>query len=57
MSVKGLCAALLSVATIFAISAVAQDEKNEIGGVLGRTFIKASRMRRILIRSFIRARG
>jgi len=39
MSVKGLCAALLSVATIFAVSAVAQDEKNEIGGVLGRTFI------------------
>jgi len=39
MSVRGLCAVLLSVATIFAVSAVAQDEKNEIGGVIGRTFI------------------
>jgi hypothetical protein len=39
MSVRGLCAALLSVATVLAVSAVAQDEKNEIGGVIGRTFI------------------
>jgi len=39
MSVRGLCVALLSVATIFAVSAVAQDERNEVGGVIGRTFI------------------
>jgi hypothetical protein len=39
MSGKWFCVAALAVATIFAISAVAQDEKNEIGGLLGRTFI------------------
>jgi len=39
MSVKGLCVVLLAVVAGLAISAVAQDEKNEIGGVLGRTFI------------------
>jgi len=31
--------AVLSVAAIFAASASAQDEKNEIGGTLGRTFV------------------
>jgi hypothetical protein len=30
---------VLSVATLLAASAVAQDEKNEVGGALGRTFI------------------
>jgi hypothetical protein len=39
MSVRGLCAALLCAVTVLAVSAVAQDEKNEIGGVIGRTFI------------------
>jgi hypothetical protein len=29
---------MLVVATIFAVSACAQDEKNEVGGILGRTF-------------------
>jgi hypothetical protein len=39
MSGKWFCVAVLAVAAIFAISAVAQDEKNEVGGLLGRTFI------------------
>ena len=39
MSGKRLCVAVLAAATVLAISAVAQDEKNEIGGLLGRTFI------------------
>ena len=33
MSAKGLCAAILTVVTMLAASAVAQDEKNEIGGI------------------------
>ena len=36
---KRFCVAVLSVVTMLAVSAVAQDEKNEIGGILGRTFI------------------
>ena len=36
---KQLCIAVLLVATMLAAAAVAQDEKNEIGGMLGRTFI------------------
>ena len=39
MSGKRFCVAVLSVVTMLAASAVAQDEKNEIGGILGRTFI------------------
>lgn len=39
MSGKRLCLTVLAVATILAVSAVAQDEKNEVGGLLGRTFI------------------
>jgi hypothetical protein len=39
MSGKRLCLVVLTVATILSISAVAQDEKNEVGGLLGRTFI------------------
>jgi opacity protein-like surface antigen len=39
MSGKRLCVAMLVVATMFAVAAVGQDEKNEIGGQLGRTFI------------------
>ena len=39
MSGKRLCIAVLTVAAMLSISAVAQDEKNEVGGLLGRTFI------------------
>lgn len=39
MSGKRLFVATLAVATILAISAAGQDEKNEVGGQLGRTFI------------------
>src|ERR1044071_6404022 len=39
MSGKRLCVALLSVVMMLAASAMAQDEKNELGGILGRTFI------------------
>ena len=39
MSGKGLLLAVLSFATMLAVSAVAQDEKNEIGGTFGHTFI------------------
>ena len=39
MSGKRRVIALTVFATLFAISAVGQDEKNEIGGQLGRTFI------------------
>jgi len=38
MSGKRFCVAILLVAAIFAVSAAAQDEKNEVGGILGRTF-------------------
>ena len=36
---KRLCIAVLTVVTMLTASAVAQDEKNEIGGTIGRTFI------------------
>ena len=36
---KRLWIAVLFAATMMAASAVAQDEKNELGGILGRTFI------------------
>jgi hypothetical protein len=39
MSGKRLCTAMLVITAWLAASAVAQDEKNEIGGTLGRTFI------------------
>ena len=39
MSGKRLCTAVLLLAMGLVASAVAQDEKNEIGGTLGRTFI------------------
>jgi Outer membrane protein beta-barrel domain len=39
MSGKRLCVAMLVVATLLAVSALAQDEKNEVGGIIGRTFI------------------
>src|SRR5580765_6488842 len=41
MSGKRFCVAVLFVAlaTMFSISAVAQDEKNEVGALIGRTFI------------------
>lgn len=36
MSGKGLCVAVLAVATILAVPAAGQDEKSEVGGPLGR---------------------
>ena len=39
MSGKRLWIAVLTVATMLAATAGAQDEKNEIGGLIGRTFI------------------
>ncbi|HTS37398.1 MAG TPA: outer membrane beta-barrel protein [Candidatus Solibacter sp.] len=39
MSAKRFWIVVLLVTTIFAASALAQDERNEIGGVIGRTFI------------------
>ena len=39
MSGKWLLLAVLSCATILAVSAVAQDEKNELGGTFGHAFI------------------
>jgi len=39
MSGKRLWIAVLSVVTMVAVSAVAQDEKNEVGGMIGRVFI------------------
>jgi opacity protein-like surface antigen len=39
MSRKRLCIATLSALLMFAASAAAQDEKNEIGGSIGRIFI------------------
>lgn len=39
MSGKRLCVGLLSVVALLATSAIAQDEKNELGGVFGHTFI------------------
>jgi hypothetical protein len=36
---KGLWVAILTAVVMLSASAVAQDEKNEIGGMLGRTFI------------------
>jgi len=36
---KRLWIAVLTIVTVLAASAVAQDEKNEVGGALGRTFI------------------
>jgi Putative beta-barrel porin-2, OmpL-like. bbp2 len=39
MSGKRMLLAVLTVLAIFRVSAVAQDEKNELTGILGRTFI------------------
>lgn len=39
MSGTRLWIAVFSVVTILAVAAVAQDEKNEIGGIIGRTFV------------------
>ena len=39
MSGKGLCVAMLAVATIRAVPAAGQGEKNEVGGQLGRTLV------------------
>lgn len=39
MSEKRMLLAVLAVLAIFRVSAVAQDEKNELTGIIGRTFI------------------
>jgi hypothetical protein len=39
MSEKRLLLVILAVVAIFRVSAVAQDEKNELTGIIGRTFI------------------
>ena len=39
MSEKRMLLAVLAVLVIFRVSAVAQDEKNELTGIIGRTFI------------------
>lgn len=39
MSRRRLWTVVLSVVTILVVSAVAQDEKNEVGGMIGRVFI------------------
>lgn len=39
MSAKGLGIAILTVFMMLVVSAGAQDERNEIGGIVGRTFI------------------
>jgi len=39
MSGKRLCIVMVMMATMLAASAVAQDEKNEVGGIIGRIFI------------------
>src|SRR5580693_75468 len=39
MSEKRLLLVCLAVLAIFRVSAVAQDEKNELTGIIGRTFI------------------
>ncbi len=39
MSGLRLCVAVFSLAAMLAASAVAQDEKNEVGGIIGRIFI------------------
>src|ERR1700746_2298676 len=39
MSGKRLCLAVLAMGAMLAVSAVGQDGKNEVGGLLGRTFI------------------
>jgi hypothetical protein len=39
MSAKRFCGGVLMLATMLAVTAVAQDERNEIGGMIGRTFI------------------
>ena len=44
-------AVLCSVVIILAVSAAAQDEKNEIGGIIGRTFISDQGIKCDLLRS------
>ena len=39
---KGLWVAILTVVVILSVSAVAQDEKNEVGGVIGRCLLYTS---------------
>jgi opacity protein-like surface antigen len=53
MSGKRLCVALLSVVMMLVASAMAQDEKNELGGILGRTFISNQGIRNASVPSVI----
>ena len=53
MSGKRLCVALLSVVMMLAASAMAQDEKNELGGIFGRTFISNQGIRNASVPSVI----
>ena len=53
MSGKRLCVALLSVVMMLAASAMAQDEKNELGGILGRTFISNQGIKNASVPSII----
>ena len=53
MSGKRLCVALLSVVMMLVASAMAQDEKNELGGILGRTFISNQGIKNASVPSII----
>jgi len=53
MSGKRLCVALLSVVMVLVASGMAQDEKNELGGILGRTFISNQGIKNATVPSVI----
>src|SRR5579872_4672399 len=53
MSGKRLCVALLSVVVVLVASGMAQDEKNELGGILGRTFISNQGIKNATVPSVI----
>jgi opacity protein-like surface antigen len=53
MSGKRLCVALLSVVMVLVVSGMAQDEKNELGGILGRTFISNQGLKNATVPSVI----
>jgi len=53
MSGKRLCVALLSVVMVLVATGMAQDEKNELGGMLGRTFISNQGLKNASVPSVI----